>query len=66
MVSEQFLGGLPEDIRLHVSKRKPQLKTSGEAAQFAEDYIQAHRSTGHKSTKSEKGPPGKCPRCGLL
>ena len=64
MVSEQFLGGLPEYIHLHVSERKP--KTSGEAAQFAEDYIQAHRSTGHKSTKSEKGRPGKWPRCGLL
>ena len=64
MVREQFLEGLPEDVRLHVSERKPE--TSGEAAQFAEDYIQAHRTMERKFTKSEKTPPGNCPRCGLL
>ncbi|XP_064393611.1 uncharacterized protein LOC135341067 [Halichondria panicea] len=62
MVTEQFLEGLTEEVRLHVSERKP--KTSGEAAQFVEDYIQAHHTTGNKST--EKTPPGNCPKCGLL
>ena len=42
VVKEQLMTTLPEDVRIWVTERKP--KTTTEAAQLAEDYIQAHSS----------------------
>ena len=39
VVKEQFMAALPEDVRVWVTERKP--KTSAEAGQLAEDYLQA-------------------------
>ena len=59
VVKEQLLAVLPEDIRMWVKERKP--KATTEAAQLAEDYLQA-RPTG--IPKSDRLPTGPCPRCG--
>ena len=63
MVKEQLLNMLPEDVRVWVQERKP--KTSAEAGELAEDYMQARENSTKpgKQTRREK-PPGKCPRCG--
>ena len=64
MVKEQLLNMLPEDVRLWVYERKP--KTSAEAGELAEDYMQAREQSSKqvKPVKKDK-PPGKCPRCGM-
>ena len=59
VVKEQLLATFPEDIRMWVKERK--LKTTTEAAQLAEDYLQA-RPAG--TSKHERLPTGPCPRCG--
>ena len=63
MVKEQLLNMLPEDVRVWVQERKP--KTSAEAGELAEDYMQARGNStkAGKPTRRDK-PPGKCPRCG--
>ena len=63
MVREQLLNMLPEDVRLWVYERKP--KTSAEAGELAEDYMQAreHSNKQSKLVRWDK-PPGKCPTCG--
>ena len=53
------MAALLEDVRIWVTERKP--KTSEEAGQFAEDYLQARSTT--TPTKPEQQPPGPCPRC---
>jgi hypothetical protein len=69
IVKEQLLATLPDDVRVWVSERK--LKTSAEAGQLAEDYLQARGSTeapkqvvSEGESKKEQRPPGNCPRCG--
>ena len=66
LVREQFLSGLPEEVRVHVKERSP--NTSKEAAELAEGYLQAHPQTSpcKFTSKNDKAPPGKCPRCGEL
>ena len=59
VVKEQLLAVLPGDIRMWVKERKP--KATTEAAQLAEDYLQAW-PTG--TPKSDRLPAGPCPRCG--
>ena len=45
------------------TERKP--KTSGEAGELAEDYLQVRSTTtSSKTDKKDKPPPGKCPKCG--
>ena len=66
IVKEQLLNCLPEDIRVWVRERKA--KTSAEAGELAEDFLQARsaESEGHPcSNKDLPSPPGDCPRCGL-
>ena len=60
VVREQLMATLPDDVRVWVSERKP--KTTAEAGQLADDYLQAHAS-GTLNTKSPRLPPGPCPRC---
>ena len=59
-VKEQLLATLPYDVRMWVKERKP--KTTGDAAQLAEDYFQA-RPAG-TSPQTERVPTDPCPRCG--
>ena len=62
VVKEQLLTTLPEDVRMWVKERKP--KTTTDAAQLAEDYLQA-RPAG-TPPKPDRAPTGPCPRCGEL
>ena len=68
IVKEQLLNCLPEDARIWVRERKP--KTSEEAGELAEDFVQARETrdsevrTKHRGERRE--PPGRCPKCGLL
>ena len=69
LIMEQLLAALPEDVRIWVSERKP--KSSNEAGQLAEDYLQARSAastpalpTALAPMTAPKQPPGKCPRCG--
>ena len=62
VVKEQLLTTLPEDVRMWVKERKP--KTTTDAAQLAEDYLQA-RPAG-TPPKPDHAPTGPCPRCGEL
>ena len=48
---------LPDDVRVWIMERKP--KTTAEAGQLADDYLQAHAS-GTLNTRSPRRP---CPRC---
>ena len=68
LVKEQLLNCLPEDARVWVRERKP--KTSIEAGELAEDYMQAREARDGEGRAKSRGerrePPGKCPRCGLL
>ena len=43
IVTEQFLTTLPQELRVWVTDRKP--KTSTEAGQMADEYVQARKST---------------------
>ena len=66
-VKEQLINTMPEDVRLWVRKHKP--KTSEEAGQLAEDFIQAGQPLTQTTTRAaprgeRPPPPGKCPRCG--
>ena len=61
VVKEQLLTTLPEDVRVWLTERK--LKTAAEAGQLADDYLQA-RSSDMPPLKSDRPPPGPCPRCG--
>ena len=65
-VKEQLINTMPEDVRLWVRKHKP--KTSEEAGQLAEDFIQAGQPLTQTTTRGPRGErpplPGKCPRCG--
>ena len=69
IIAEQLLAALPEDVRIWVTERKP--KSSTEAGQLAEDYIQARSAASSPSllaptapTPRKQQPPGNCPRCG--
>ena len=64
IVKEQLLNSLPSDIRVWVSERKP--KTSREAGQLADDYLQARRrsqelSRNEQPRRLEKRPHGPIP-----
>ena len=59
IVQEQFLAIMPDDVRIAVIERQP--KDSGEAAQYAGNYLQA-RSMAIRKEKIT--PVNKCPRCG--
>ena len=63
MIREQLLNTLPEEVRVWVTERKP--RSREEAGQLAEDYLQARGATQgtSKPVKSERQPPGNCPRC---
>ena len=55
---------LLEDMQIWVTERKP--KSSREAGELAENYLQARAmTTPPKASKAEKMPMTKCPRCGL-
>ena len=62
-----LLNCLAEDVRVWVRERKP--KSSEEAGQFAEDFLQAREiqeSEGRtKMTKERRSLPGNCPSCRL-
>ena len=64
VVKEQLLSALPEDARLWVSEHKP--KTSKEAGQLAEDFLQARQSVSRTPAKPFGGEPPRtpCPKCG--
>ena len=64
VVKEQLLSALPEDARLWVSEHKP--KTSQEAGQLAEDFLQARQSVSWTPAKPTGGEPPRtpCPKCG--
>ena len=62
VVKEQLLLTFLEDIRMWVKERKP--KTTSEAAQLGEDYLQARPAGTTLKTDSFKLPTGPCPRCG--
>ena len=64
VVKEQLLSALPEDARLWVSEHKP--KTSEEAGQLAEDFLQARQSVSRTPAKPFGGEPPRtpCPKCG--
>ena len=64
IVKEQLLSALPEDARLWVSERKP--KTSKEAGQLAEDFLQVRQSVSRTPAKPFGGEPPctPCPKCG--
>ena len=66
IVRQQFLSGLPEEMRICVKERSP--NTSKDAAELAEGYLLAHPQTSSRkvTSKSDKPLPGKCPRCGEL
>ena len=62
VVKEQLLITFPEDVRMWVKERKP--KTTGEAAQLAEDYFQARQQGTQKSDTVLIVPNDPCLRCG--
>ena len=65
MVTEQFLTTLPQELRVWVTDRKP--KTSTEAGQMADKYVQARKSTQEsKQVSGEKinKEPLQCHTCG--
>ena len=63
IIKEQLLTMLPADVRIWVTKRRP--KSSREAGELAENYLQARSTTGtQKTAKTERLPTTKCPRCG--
>ena len=71
VILEQLVNTLPEDVRIWVKERKP--KTSMEAGQLADDYIQARKQNSgepsapvsRKSANIPTHPPVRsCHRCG--
>ena len=65
MVTEQFLTTLPQELRVWVTDRKP--KTSTEAGQMADEYVQTRKST--QESKQVLGErinkePLQCHTCG--
>ena len=65
MVKEQLVNCLPEGARVWVRERKA--KTSAEAGELAEDFLQARATENEgrpKTSKTKRSPPGNCPRCG--
>ena len=69
VVLEQLVNTLPDEVRVWVKERKP--KTSMEAGQLADDYIQARKQNagGTSSSMNRKfaerpGQPRPCQRCG--
>ena len=69
MFLEQLVNTLPQDVRVWVKERKP--KTSTEAGQLAEDYIQVRKQNteGASSQANKKFPDSPtqcwfCQRCG--
>ena len=71
VILEQLVNTLPEDVRVWVKERKP--KTSMEAGQLADDYIQARKQNSgepsvpvsRKSANIPTHPPVRsCHRCG--
>ena len=66
IVKEQLLNCLPEDVRVWVRERKP--KSSCEAGELAEDFLQARDTQENEGRTNAKkaSPPGNCPRCGLV
>ena len=59
VVNEKLLTTLPQDIRVWVTERKP--KSTEEAAQLAEDYLQA-RPQGTITNAADRLSTGPCPR----
>ena len=68
LIKEQLLETLSKDVHVWMTERKP--KTSAEAGQLAEDYLQAWSTMTPTpaTTKPDRDrlPPGKCPKCGEL
>ena len=69
MFLEQLVNTLPQDVRVWVKERKP--KTSTEAGQLADDYIQVRKQNteGASSQANKKFPDSPtqcrfCQRCG--
>ena len=65
VVKEQLVNCLPEGARVWVRERKA--KTSAEAGELAEDFLQARATENEgrpKMNKTKRSPPGNCPRCG--
>ena len=63
IVLEQFLKTLPDDVRVFVQERSP--GTSGEAAQLADDFLQA-RKEDLANRDGNKRDGRKCLRCGKV
>ena len=58
IITKQLLAALPEDVCIRVTERKP--KSSTEARQLAEDYIQARSA----ASPRKQQPLGNCRTCG--
>ena len=66
IVRVQLLNSLPEDARVWVRERKA--KTSEEAGELAENFLQARTTESEgrpRPNKERQAPPGICPKCGL-
>ena len=70
VVLEQLVNALPEEIRVWVKERKP--KTSEEASELADDYVQARKqdkgALGQGSRRTDKKPTSvpRCDTCGKV
>ena len=65
MVRKQLHNTLQDEVRVWVTERKP--KSTKEAGQLAENYLQATQGTNaSKPVKNERQPPGICSRCKKL
>ena len=61
-MKEHLLATLPEDVHVWVTEQKP--KTTAEAGQLAEDYLQARTTATLSVQKLDCPPTGPCHRCG--
>lgn len=71
IVLEQLINTLPADIQVWVKERKP--KSSEEASQLADDYVQARKQNsketetpGSKRSTTERQTQGPCEKCGKM
>ena len=68
VILEQLLNTLPQEVRVWVRERKP--KTSAEASQLVDDYIQARKqnpkSTSQHGSKKSTEKQATCDKCGKV
>lgn len=59
---EQFLNVVPTDLQIHLKEKKP--STLAQAAQLADDYVEARRPTSQSNTPHAPERKLTCHRCG--